>query len=918
MDNNMTQTRCNFNFRRSRLLSQRRGGQVILPLIIAAIALGMGLGWYVMAYAQGGESSWTTPVNVSKSGAASQPSVAVASNGRLHVLWWDAVEGEQYAQTTSVTGTTWTRPIIVPEVWGGRTVVTNTQTGRVTVSLTPPLEVRALSDVQDNPHILWRDVDNQLSTNSQTRGAGWGYAIMLADSATAVDAVADVKGTLHLAYIRALNSYGNPSGIYYRTNTSGAYWSTPVLVYASTYVRTARPEQIHVSVASDGLDQVLVVWDDPELGQSRYAWSTDGGRTWSAPQRVSASQANPVTRAHVASTSQGDFFLLWQDSSTEGCGLSQRRSTDGGQTWSAPERVLTGVLRCPSDWSSSLDSDGRLWLMGMSQSDTVILAAWDGKNWSGPVDLRLTGHDATMGRNVSLGCLAMTLASRSAGIVGCDTSGDIWAARNSASLDTLIPALKPVWSALETLSDSTSQAGMPSLAVAKSGKLYAVWSQAAVDSVNTTIFAATFEGDRWSRAAQILRSPDSSTAAATGVQPANKAEQPSLAADSQERLHAVWSSGTDGEIFYSRAYARDFASAQGWAQPVALAAPSRAASWPKILADPRGDVLHVIYAVPFNEARGIYYVRSNDGGTSWLTPTTVFNAAAAGWESADKPRLALDARANVLHAVWLRAQLPGGAHTQAVVYARSTDGGQSWSTPVKVAEGWVDWPQVTVPSTGQVYLIWSQSQGRQASLTEVWGQFSPDGGGRWTEPKRVSGFEQVSGPAGLSSDDAGGIHLVGVGRATGGEGALLHATWDGQAWTRREALGLRQNVAPDSAAIGALATGTSQLVVLVRGQISEQDAVQQFGIVATGRQVVVVQAASPAPTFTPLPTSTSTPTATPQPAATPKPQLITTSVSPSAQSGQMSGQLPLIVGGVLAVVVVLGVVIGRIVGTMRR
>ncbi len=37
---------------------------------------------------------WTPPVNVSASGAASQPVLAAAPDGTLHALWWDAVANE--------------------------------------------------------------------------------------------------------------------------------------------------------------------------------------------------------------------------------------------------------------------------------------------------------------------------------------------------------------------------------------------------------------------------------------------------------------------------------------------------------------------------------------------------------------------------------------------------------------------------------------------------------------------------------------------------------------------------------------------------------------------------------------------------------------------------------------------------------
>jgi hypothetical protein len=114
----------------------------------------------------------------------------------------------------------------------------------------------------------------------------------------------------------------------------------------------------------------------------------------------------------------------------------------------------------------------------------------------------------------------------------------------------------------------------------------------------------------------------------------------------------------------------------------------------------------------------------------------------------------------VLHAVWLRASLVNGIGTRAVYYARSSDGGQTWSTPVEVAKGALDWPRIAVGSANQVYLAWNQARAQSAgtdasSSVEVWSRFSTDGGQRWSEAARVQGFDQVSGPVGLTSDNAG-------------------------------------------------------------------------------------------------------------------------------------------------------------------
>ena len=914
--------------RDSKLIQLRIRTRQIVWLSFSMAAL-LSVGLVLRALAQSGDSPWTTPVNVSQSGAASQPVIATAPNGMLYALWWDSLEGELYARTTSVTGTIWTAPTSVEQIVGKRQIDPQTQK----VTITAPRDVYMLSDARGNVHVFWFDSDNQL-LNAQTQGAAWSSATLLAEAALVMDAQADAVGGLHLIYVRPLSSPGAPAGLYYRTTAGGMGWSAPVLVYASSYFRTAKPEETLVSVASDGQGLVLVTWDDPHLTQSFYARSADGGRTWTEPLAVNSGPTGQATKARMASTGE-EFLLIWQDTTAGGCGLTQHRSTDGGQTWSAPERVLTTLSRCPERWSlasegkTSTSERGRLWLIGTSpqgrqndSSGSGIMAAWDGATWSKPVDVSLSFRDSTTGKTQSLACLRITLTEQNVGLVGCDADGDVWAARNAVGLDNLIPALKPVWSTLEILSDRTGQAGSVTLA-ADDSKLYAMWSQSAAESgPGAALYIAIWESNRWSRATRVIRPMGNSTGVTTSDQSASKAEQPALVADHQSRLHAVWSGGTSGQILYSRAYARDAASAQGWAEPVALPAPSLVGSWPDILADPRGDVLHVIYAVPFNEGRGIYYVRSDDGGRTWLAPTAVFDAAEAGWNSADKPRMALDANTNVLHAVWLRSTLPGGTSPQMVTYARSTDGGHTWSAPIKVAEGAVDWPRVVVASgTGRVYLIWNQARGLSGSVSssiEVWSQSSPDGGQRWTEAARVRGFEDISGPVSVASDGAGGLYLVGVGRTTSGESALLYSRWDGTTWSERQTFGLGQDATLGNAVVAALMPSAKWLSVVLRELVMNQAGTKQFEIVATGREVTTASAAAPAPTFTPLPTSTSAPTATPRPTATARPQLATTAMPQPAGQGPFQGQWPLVMGGVLAVVIVLGVVIARVIWVARQ
>src|SRR5512136_1260975 len=91
--------------------------------------------------AQTGQTLWTQPVNVSRSGGASLPALAAEPDGTLHLLWWDAVDGEQYARTTSITGTLWTRPAPVTQIVGRRKL--DPQTNKIV--LTAPRDARMAS-----------------------------------------------------------------------------------------------------------------------------------------------------------------------------------------------------------------------------------------------------------------------------------------------------------------------------------------------------------------------------------------------------------------------------------------------------------------------------------------------------------------------------------------------------------------------------------------------------------------------------------------------------------------------------------------------------------------------------------------------------------------------------------------------------
>jgi hypothetical protein len=868
---------------------------------IAVLAVSGSAGLAGLAVAQE-SAAWQPPANLSNSGAASNPAIAATPDGVLHAIWWDAALGTLYARTTSATDSTWTAPERLPQIVGRRVV--DAQTG--TEDILAPRDMRLTADASGNVYAFWTSSTDELL--SMVNRGTWSDPVTVASRAVQFAASPGAGDQLHLAYLRPIDADETPAGLYYRL-ASGGTWGPARRIDSSAYYRTLKPEQASLSVAGDGAGRVQVTWDQPASDQSQIARSTDQGATWSAPQPVSTAASGQARQARIAALPNGEFLLLWQNSAAPGCGFTHSRSSDGGETWTAPELVLSTLMRCDADWSFATDAAGRLWLLGRPKgaATTVIMAAvWDGVRWSEPRDVTFSFFDDRTKLSTNLSCVDLAVVGSTAALIGCDARNDVWAARNATNLDQLLPSLTVVWSQPQAL---TAQSGivppeaLPDLAADAAGQVYAVWNQLAAVSSDSELYAAAWREGRWSSAARIT-----TTESDAGL---TAARQPSFSADNRERVHLVWSGGTAGEIYYSWAYARDLGTSQRWADSVRLSPAAELGRWPDLVADPRSTNVFVIYTLPFNEQRGVYLSASSDSGQTWQTPVEIFDAAAAGWESVDRARLALDPQHNLLHAVWQRRALPDQNQPEEISYAVSHDNGQTWSTPLKVAAGAVAWPQVIVPQAGQVYLAWCQSD---AGATSVRGQISPDGGQRWSAPAVISQLDRATCPVGLATDNLGQMQIASTAANSGGESILLTAAWNGQSWSRSETLALGQSASDDNAAVIALVPLANRLSALIKLWSSATQSRSGFQIVATDREIPAVGVLQPAPTFTPMPTATPQPTSTPTPTETPLPAPNDRAMRPPSSSG---GPPPLLLGGALAAIIVV-IVVARVIWTKRR
>lgn len=868
-------------------------------LAVLLLATGAGAPALRRALAQPESPTWTPPANLSVSGAASDPAISADPDGTLYALWWDSIDGARYA-SLAVTDTVWSPPRALPFVFGMRDETPSPAGGPPRVTLNRPRAMQVYPGASAGLTVLWQNSSGAV-LGASLAGGRWSGPFQVADLVTAFDAVVSPARTIHVAYVAPTERAGFPAGVYHIARTSRG-WGRPRLAYPSLYFRSPAEGGLSLSIAARDDRDILIAWDDPFTGRSMFTRSTDGGETWADAQPVAGSLTDPAAQPLATFDPQGEAIFLWRDPTVSACRIYQRRSSEGGAVWGPPEIVLSDAGLCPARWSFARAADDRLWMIGaaapvatgsagpnlpLDTANRILLAAWDGSRWSAVLLGSPLVTDAAGGVVRELSCLAAAVGGERVGIVGCDSRRDVWAAISAIPLEQLVIAARTQWSKPALLSVDSVAVGadsVPAVAADENGDVYAVWTRAEGEgSAGACLYTMKWSAGLVSGPALAVCSPAGEDAPGRSIP--RRSDRPALAVDGQGRLHVVWTSSARGDMLHSWALARESTAAAAWAAPAVVPAPAigeeagaaqRApASWPHITAHPLTGELYVVFAVTFNEGRGVYLSRSSDGGATWSAPAVVFNAAAVGWSGVDQARMALDPYAGLLHVVWLRVPLPGAHDAQGVYYARSADMGLTWSSPLELSQDAATWLHVAAYDAGRVYVAWmlpdSQLSSDTLPLARVWGRYAASPDAPWSPVEQAAGLE-VDGPFGLATDRAGHVYLAGATRRANGEAVVSMAWWDGARWSARDDLPLGALGLYRSAVAVAVAPKTSRLTALVNRWSPGADQAGAYEVIALTRPVDVGQPAAfptPAPAPTAQATRIPTPMPSPMPAATP-------------------------------------------------
>lgn len=845
-----------------------------------------GTGYRVLAQSE--DNVWTTPINITQSGTATQPQTVVDTGGTFHILGSDEVGGFVYI---SGDGSAWSEPLFL----------------QVMPFSEPPLVSPSFQDFEgyympllvagnnDLVHGFWTNAEGALlysraAASEMASSAAWLRPRQLAASAVTPQATVGADGRIHLVYIRPQSTTGSPAGIYYRQSDDGGQsWTEAALLYRSNYLRSVPANQPSIKIVTAGEAQVYLVWENPLIDTVLFARSTDGGVSWSTPVEVDKRQETDLAAAagpaSITMAVHGNgLHLTWRAShEAENCALYHQWSDDQGQTWKSRQAVFEDARSCPQD-NQLISSGGVLFSLFKVQEVTergeilreeVNLQAWDGERWSEPESqASLVGFtNPETYRQVDFGCLQPTVSrDNHLFVIGCGVSAvtnDIWILeRPLGDLEDWSDrfAATPVWSPPIPLTVSEFRLASPQLVVAADDRVHAFWSQLDVPVTNslvgkpeatnagTALYYVRLDAGRWSSPRSFLTSP------------IGKTDQPSVAADAQGNLFVVWSGGTSGDIYFSRAVAERAVSATEWIEPQLLSLPgSTGAGWPDIVID-EADTIHVAYTVMLNRGRGVYLTRSTDSGDTWTEPVLVFDGEAADWQMVGRPRLTLTSESE-LHLIWTRRTLPSGVGPTSLVYARSDDGGQTWSVPEVVVEDRVAWSDIVHIGKRVLHRVWLVSD---QVRNELWHQQSLDGGLTWGAPNRVSDPSMRSGPATMLVGADGKLHILQLGLKGSAQLVLVEWVWDGERWQTAEGLELSEE-AIDANLVAAVMAPGGNLGVIYDSLIQDEESEQLQQNLSYTNRSMRLSGATPTPLPTLTPTPEPSPTNTPTPGVTPTP-----------------------------------------------
>jgi len=196
----------------------------------------------------------------------------------------------------------------------------------------------------------------------------------------------------------------NPDIFFSSSSDGGKTFTAPINISnnsgSSGRAQLAFGEQVlddNFDLAIDDAGTIYVAWSDDTSGdwELLFSKSTDGGKTFSKPVNLPKGDTSP--RLPDIAIYKGTIYVAWADLSKESGDISFSKSTDGGQTWSAPINISNnkGFSDAPD---IAIDKDGNIYVVfddaTTKKSQILFSRSTDGGNtFSAPMAIANPARD---------------------------------------------------------------------------------------------------------------------------------------------------------------------------------------------------------------------------------------------------------------------------------------------------------------------------------------------------------------------------------------------------------------------------------------------------------------------------------------------------------------------------------------------
>jgi hypothetical protein len=222
-------------------------------------------------------------------------------------------------------------------------------------------------DKANRLHVVFGQGNEVFYTSSKNRGTGFAPPVSIGKQqklALGATRGPQVVCTKDYVVVAAADHTGKIMA--YRSKQGEDKWSEPVNILKGD--STAKEGFIALATGPD--NDVYAAWLDLRMGKHNNvfsAYSSDGGRTWSAAQLVYASPEGrvcPCCRPSVSADKNGNVYVMFRNELAGARDLYLAHSKDGARSFAEVEKLGNGTWlldRCPMDGGGvSVDTNGRV------------------------------------------------------------------------------------------------------------------------------------------------------------------------------------------------------------------------------------------------------------------------------------------------------------------------------------------------------------------------------------------------------------------------------------------------------------------------------------------------------------------------------------------------------------------------------